>query len=237
MPIEKLYGISWTERGGEAPFVHPHVVAKIAEKLVSGYDGPMWLKNHYGNTVLLTEREPNVFATISVVRADTCELSDEEFAALEEPILRIAMPKGRFKLYYPASMKDNFPWENRLWEEGTSDCYRLGLDYYKRELGIILPSVITPKNYTLQMMHHAKTNLFLENFASSGFEQVLIPEPGDALLIQSGLATFDGPDHVGVFMEGGNFLHHYRNRLSTIQPYSSMWRQKTTMVLRHTSRM
>jgi len=87
------------------------------------------------------------------------------------------------------------------------------------------------------MMTYAKVNLFVENFEASGFEQVMVPEVGDALLIQSGLATFDGPDHVGVYVEDGKFLHHYRGRMSTIQPYSSMWRQKTTMVLRHTSRM
>jgi cell wall-associated NlpC family hydrolase len=87
------------------------------------------------------------------------------------------------------------------------------------------------------MMTYAKVNLFVENFEASGFEQVLAPEVGDALLIQSGLATFDGPDHVGIYVGDDKFLHHYRGRMSTVQPYSSMWRQKTTMVLRHTSRM
>lgn len=234
---EHKYGILWNEHGGEFNFSHPQVVAQIAEKITRGEPGGTWLANHLGQTKLASEKTDNVFARVEVIQADTCELTPEEFAALDFPVLRIAMPKGRFKLYYPLSMKDSFPWESRQWNEGYSDCYRLGLDYYAKELGIKLHAIPTPKNYTLQMMTYTRTNLFVENFASSGFEQVLLPEQGDAVLIQSGMATFDGPDHVGIYLGDGKFLHHYRNRMSTVQPYSSMWRQKTTMVLRHTSRM
>lgn len=234
---EKAYGIIWTDKGGVFNFSHAHVVAQIAERVATGYQGELWLHNYYGQTKLAEERGDNAFAKVEIITADTCEPSDEEFAALDFPVLRVAMPRGRFKLYYPLSMKEQFSWENRQWDEGYSDCYRIGLDYYARELGVTLPAVPTPKNYTIQMMTYAKVNLFVENFEASGFEQVIVPEVGDALLIQSGLATFDGPDHVGVYMEDNKFLHHYRGRMSTIQPYSSMWRQKTAMALRHASRM
>lgn len=235
--MEKQYGILWTDRGGEYNFTHAQVIAQIATNVAQNHTGEMWLKNHYGQTQLVFEQEANVYARIEVVTADTCELSNEEFAALTFPVLRVAMPRGRFKMYYPLSMRDDFPWEGRQWDEGSSDCYRLGLEYYKKELGIVVSEVPTPKNYTIQMMSYAKVNMFVENFESSGFEQVLVPEEGDALLIQSGLATFDGPDHVGIYLSNDNFLHHYRGRMSTIQPYSSMWRQKTNMVLRHKNRV
>lgn len=235
--MEKKYGIEWHDTYGEATFSHPFVVAKIAERIVAGDESPLWLRNHHGQTGLEPEKTDRAYAAVKVVRADDCALTPEELDTLDFPVLKIAMPKGRFKLYYPLAMKDNFPWEHRLWDEGFSDCYRIALDYYEKELGIPVRVVATPKNYTLQMMTYSKVNLFVENFAACGFEQVLIPEPGDAVLIQSGLATFDGPDHVGVYLGDGKFLHHYRNRLSVVQPYSSMWRQKTSMVLRHTSRM
>jgi len=235
--MEKKYGILWTDRGGEYNFTHAHVVAQIAEKIAAGHAGKLWLKNHYGQTGLVETQDDKVYARVEVVTADTCELSDDEFVSLAFPVLRVAMPRGRFKMFYPLSMKDNFSWEGRQWEEGLSDCYRIGLDYYKHELGITLNEIPTPKNYTIQMMTYAQVNLFTENFAASGFEQVLIAEAGDALLIQSGLATFDGPDHVGIYTGNNQFLHHYRGRMSTIQPYNSMWRQKTIMVLRHSSRM
>lgn len=235
--MEKQHGILWTDRGGEYNFTHAQVIVQIATKVVEGYTGEMWLKNHYGQTRLAFAQEDGVYARIDVITAETCELSNEEFAALTFPILRVAMPRGRFKMYYPLSMRDNFPWEGRQWDEGSSDCYRLGLDYYKKELGITVSEVPTPKNYTIQMMSYAKVNMFVENFESSGFEQVLVPEEGDALLIQSGLATFDGPDHVGIYVSNNNFLHHYRGRMSTIQPYNSMWQQKTNMVLRHKNRV
>jgi hypothetical protein len=235
--MEKKYGVEWYETHGECTFSHPVVVSKIAEAITAGSTAPLWLKNHRGQVVLADENTDSVFASVQVVTADTCALTAEEAAELSFPVLRIAMPKGRFKLDYPKSMQEDFPWEHRQWDEGFSDCYRIALDYYDKALGLPLRSVTTPKNYTAQMMTYSKVNLFVENFAACGFEQVLIAEPGDALLFQSGLATFDGPDHVGVYLEGGKFLHHYRNRLSVIQPYSSMWRQKTSMVLRHTSRM
>lgn len=235
--MEKEYGIEWHDTHGECTFAHPFVVAKIAENITRGDTTQLWLKNHHGQIGLETEKTDRVFARVEVITAEDCHLTASEATSLDFPVLRIAMPRGRFKLYYPLSMRANFPWEHRQWDEGFSDCYRIALDYYAKELDLPLRSVTTPKNYTTQMMTYSKVNLFVENFAACGFEQVLIAEPGDALLFQSGLATFDGPDHVGVFLEGDRFLHHYRNRLSVIQPYSSMWRQKTSMVLRHTSRM
>lgn len=235
--MEKAYGITWHDTHGEFNFAHPSVVAKIAEAIASGGTPLLWLCNNRGQVGLVAEKTDKVFARVEVVTAENCALSAQEAASLEFPVLRIAMPRGQFMLYYPVSMRHNFPWENRQWDEGSSDCYRIALDYYAKELELPLRSVVAPKNYTTQMMTYSKVNLFLENFSACGFEQVLVPEPGDALLFQSGLATFDGPDHVGVYLEGDRFLHHYRNRLSTIQTYNSMWRQKTSMVLRHVSRM
>ena len=106
--MEKKYGILWTDRGGEYNFTHAYVIAQIATKVAQGYTGEMWLKNHYGQNGLVFEQDDKVYARIEVVTADTCELSDEEFAALTFPVLRIAMPRGRFKMYYPLAMRDNF---------------------------------------------------------------------------------------------------------------------------------
>lgn len=235
--LVKEYGIDWYDTHGEVKLAHPSIVAKIAEHITRGDLTPFFLDSHRGNIQLAYEKSDKTFCNIEVIRAEDPQPTDEELAHLDFPVLRIAMPRGKFKIYYPKSWQENMPWEGRHWDEGSSDCYRLALDYYRKELGIEIREVTTPKNYTLQMMTYAKTNLFMENFASSGMEQVLIPEPGDAILFQSGLATFDGPDHVGIYLEGDKLLHHYRNRLSTVQDYTNMWRQKAVMVLRHTSRM
>ncbi len=235
--LESLYGITWNDTHGEVTFSHPSVVAKIAEKIVMGSPAPIWLKNYYGKIHLETSKTDRVFAGVNVVQADDCALTDEELENLDFPVLKIAMPRGRFKLYYPLHYKKNMSWEHRHWAEGSSDCYRIALDYYHNELNIPVRAVVTPENYTTQMMTYSKVNMFMENFAACGFEQVLIPEVGDALLIKSGLATFDGPDHVGIFLGERGFLHHYRGRLSVIQPFSSIWQQNTIMVLRHISRM
>ena len=238
--MEKLYGVDWLDTHGEFAFSHAHVVAKIAEKVYSDVAGEMYLANHKGQVTLADTLSDNVYAHVVISRDETPDATEDDLARLNStgvPFLKICMPKGRFRMLYPIAMKTNMPWENRPWVEGNSDCYRLALDYYRRELGIPVRAVPTPPNYTVMMAQYAANNLFLENWQSSGFEQVLAPEHGDALLIKSGLATFDGPDHAAVYIDGGKMLHHYRNRLSIIQDYSRMWHEKTLMVLRHTSRL
>lgn len=235
--MEKKYGITWYDTHGELEYAHVSVVAKVATRVAEGNRDSMWLANRNGMAVMVEEKTDNVFADIKVVDAKTCDLTEEELAALDFPVLKIAMPSGRFKLYYPLYMKDRMPWESRHWDEGDSDCYRLALSYYREELGIPLRAVLAPQNYTSEMMTFAKTNLFLDNFQSCGFEQVLFPEVGDAILFKTGLAHFDGPDHCAVYLGNDKFLHHFRNRLSTVQEYTSSWKAKTEMVLRHKERM
>lgn len=237
--MEKRYGIDWNDTHGTFAFSHATVVTKIAERIYSGDTSQMWLTNMKGQ-IGLSDTNKNAFAAVVVSRDETPEASEKDIELLNAsgfPFLKVCMPKGRFKLLYPLAYRDNMPWEGRPWFEGNSDCYRLALDYYRKELGIHVRAVPTPPNYTVMMAQYAMNNLFMENWESSGFEQVMLPEDGDALLIKSGLATFDGPDHVAVFLEGGKMLHHFRNRLSVIQDYSPMWREKTLMVLRHSSRL
>lgn len=106
---EKAYGILWTDKGGVFNFSHAHVVAQIAERVATDYTGDLWLLNHYGQTKLAEARGDNAFAKVEIVTADTSEPSDEVFAALDFPVLRVAMPRGRFKMYYPLSMRDRSP--------------------------------------------------------------------------------------------------------------------------------
>ena len=235
--IEKLYGIDWNDTHGELVFSHASVVADIAESLIADESKPIWLNNRLGHIVLSHDKNDRTYAAVKVVRADSCALTEQEISELDYPTLKVAMPKGLFKMYYPLSMKTNMPWVNRPWHEGSSDCYRLAVEYYRKELNIPVRSIVTPEKYTSQALAYARTNLFLENFASCGFEQVMFPEAGDVILIQAGVGYNDGPDHLAVCLEGEQMLHHNRELLSVIQPYSTKWRQKTSMVLRHTSKL
>jgi hypothetical protein len=238
--VEERYGIEWRDTHGVLNFSHASVVADIASKVAVGQVDNMWLNNRKGHTDLVESKSDRTFAGVKIFNCDSADATEEDIAYLNEtnfPFLKIAMPKGRFKMLYPIAYKENMPLEGRPWKEGHSDCYRLVLDYYRNELGIPIREVITPANYTVQMQSYCKTNLYLESYESSGFEQVLAPEPGDAFFIKTGGATFDGPDHVGICVSEGKILHHYRNRLSVIQDYSGIWKKRTVMVLRHTSRL
>ena len=71
------------------------------------------------------------------------------------------------------------------------------------------------------------------HYASEGFEQVAVPEYGDGILIDSNNATEIRPDHVAIYLNNNTILHHYADRLSCQQPFSSFWKDNTVMYLRH----
>lgn len=237
MTVEKVYGIDWNDRYGAFAFTHAYVVAEIAERLLKDEKAELYLNNRMGHIVVSETKNDRTFADIKVVRADSCDLTDEEIEQLDFPVLKIAMPKGLFRMYYPLAMKTDMPWEHRPWYEGYSDCYRLALEYYHKVLGIKVRAIITPEKYTSQALTYARTNLFLQNFASCGFEQVMFPEAGDVMLMKAGVGFNDGPDHIAIYLGDDKMLHHNRECLSVIQPYTPKWRLKTVMVLRHTSKM
>ncbi len=231
--IDNSYGITWTDTHGGLEFANTSVVAQIAEQLLKDETQPMWLSNQRGRVALCNYKDEQTYAEVKVVKSDSCDLTEEDLDGLDYPTLKVAMPKGRFRMYYPLSMKENMPWEGRPWLEGFSDCYRLAVDYYRKELDIPVRSIVTPDNYTSQSFAFARTNLFLENFKSCGFEQVLFPAAGDALLLQTMDGHPDDPDHLGVYLGDGKMLHHNRNLLSAIVAYTPRWKKRTAMILRH----
>jgi len=240
--MSAIYGINWNETHGTAPFQYGEVIADIASYChQNGYDaGDVWLNNIRSKSVLSQQKGDRTYARVSYVRSDTNEIADEEVARMNDenlPLLRIAFPSGLYKLYYPLSFQTEMPYEHRQWSANYADCYRLLLDYYKRELSIKLPVVVTPENYVAQSRSYAGTNLFLTNWKTSGFEQVIAPSHGDLLYMRTGGGVVQGPDHCGIYLEGDRILHHFIDRLSTVQEYAGLWRTSTVMVLRHHTRL
>jgi hypothetical protein len=232
-------GVDWGDDYGSSTFQYGDVIADIATYIAQHGEGTQfWLNNVRGKSVMAAERGDRTYAKVLAVRSDTAELTQDEVDQLNElglPILKVALPYGQYKLFYPKAYEEGMPFEGRQWNDSTADCYRLVLDYYQKELSLKLPVVVTPSNYVAQMQSYAGVNLFLTNWEMSGFHQVMFPQKHDVIYIRSGNVRLDGPDHCAIYLDDNKILHHYRHRLSVIQEWAGLWRQNTVMILRHNS--
>ena len=233
------YGIQFNDQYGEAPFQYGDVIADIADAaLAAGVGAEFWLDNVNGRAKLSQTKGNHSYMRVITVRSDTLNPTQEEISWLVEhqmPILKIAFPKGLYRVFYPTSFETAYPFEGRQWASPTADCYRLFLDYYRKGLNIPVPSVAAPSAFVFQDPSYGGENLFLTSWEPCGFQQVISPQHGDVLLMRTGSMSLPGPDHIAMYQDGGKILHHYKNRLSTIQDYAGIWRSSTTMILRHNS--
>jgi proteasome lid subunit RPN8/RPN11 len=119
------------------------------------------------------------------------------------------------------------PLVGRQFAYGILDCYTLVQDYYKRELGITLEDVE-------HLDHHWERgiSLYMENYEKMGFTPVpdhTQLEVGDIILMQVRAST---PNHAGVYIGNGVFLHHLYGRPSSKDVYGGYWQQATRLIIR-----
>jgi proteasome lid subunit RPN8/RPN11 len=109
---------------------------------------------------------------------------------------------------------------------GTLDCYALARDWYKQVRGVDLPDFERHDKFWLR-----GENLFLDNFAKAGFVSIPFSQvkEGDAILQQIASPL---PNHCGILLGDGTFLHHAQGRLSSRDVYGDYWRKVTTHFLR-----
>lgn len=123
--------------------------------------------------------------------------------------------------------------EGRQFVHGSADCYGLCRDFYRDNLGLELTNYARP-----DFWWDSGLNLYMDNFEAEGFEVLHGPSRDwqvcDAFLIargaKSGVAT-----HAAVYIGGDKILHHYHGRLSNVEPFVGVWRNKMVAALRHKS--
>lgn len=125
------------------------------------------------------------------------------------------------------AVTDKPPLMGRVFLHGVTDCYTFVRDWYA-ELGIALPDFARTDNWW-----ENGENLYLENFAKAGFEQVAEPQDGDVLLMTIGSSV---PNHGAIYC-GDAIEHHLYGRLSCREVYGQFYRDRTTHVLRHKDRI
>lgn len=120
------------------------------------------------------------------------------------------------------------PLKGRTYEWEKADCFTLVTDYYKQELGLIIPRRPYEKEWWKQGIDYMST---------IPQEYGFIPVEGslkkhDLLLFN---VQSDIPNHIGVYTGGDKFIHHAVGRLSCEESLYPFWNKFRTKVLRHES--
>lgn len=126
------------------------------------------------------------------------------------------------------------PLVGRPFHYGVLDCYTLCRDWYAREANLILPEFSHGEDGWWDDGH---SSLYMEHFEAAGFVAVgqadaVVLQRGDGILMQ--IRSKNGvPNHAGVYLGDGQFLHHLHGRLSSRDVYGGMWRDYTRLIVRH----
>lgn len=112
---------------------------------------------------------------------------------------------------------------------GLVDCYSVVRDFYKQCFQIDLPDYARPTDWW-----NNGYDLYMDRFYKNGFRVIDVHPTewqfGD-LFLMSIMSKVN--NHAAILVENGNILHHFTNRLSTVEPYKGIWRNSTTAVIRH----
>ena len=133
---------------------------------------------------------------------------------LEIPFIVFSIPELEKVEHTPEKVRN--PLLGRKYEFGKNDCYSLVRDYYEQEYGIKLPSIPFVDDWWEKGI-----NYFDDLFESFGFVEVEEPKIGDMIIFK---VRSNVPNHCGIYIEEGNFLHHAEHRLSCRESlYSHNW--------------
>lgn len=123
------------------------------------------------------------------------------------------------------------PLVGREFSHGVLDCYALIWDYYKREMGITLPNYERADDWW-----NRGEDLYMKNYEAAGFVPVTDGnyKKGDMIIMQ---VRAPEPNHAGIYLGDGQFLHHLYNRLSSRDVYGGYWQEVTRLVVRHKEAM
>ena len=229
--------ITFVEGYGYGPFPFTSLLHDIAAKRGAKEFTQFQIVSNYGRPRARFEGESGApheeVAMHGVLRSESftgrpLPSTVETINRLQRPVLEVTWPEGVPRVYYPSRYLAHEPLTCRVYEVFKSDCYAICREYLMSKLGIkTLPPV---------SMENAKEKAelfgrdFLMNmFYELGFQSVLTPAPGDIIVMGEESSAM----HMAVMVEGGHILHHFQDRLSTIEPYDGYWKDATAAVLRY----
>lgn len=172
-----------------------------------------------GEVVAVVHSHPNASAHPSMVDRLGCERSGL-------PWLIVGWPSGVVIQIQPEGWEA--PLVEREWGGiGVMDCYTLIQDYYRRELGIVLPDFERTDDFWVR-----GENLYFDHLDEAGFDLASgEPRKHDMLLMQ--VNSDKVANHAAVYLGDGRMLHHLYGRLSERTVYGGYWARHTLGIARH----
>lgn len=110
--------------------------------------------------------------------------------------------------------------------DGRGDCLALVRDWYRLHRGIQLPDGPREPNWLAE----APTR-YVDNAYKAGFRPIPIDDLRDGDLVFMAVQSGGRPNHAGIYLDGGNLLHHLEGRLARRESFL-FWRPGAVMFLR-----
>lgn len=144
------------------------------------------------------------------------------------PWLIVALPSLTCSWVYPTGFKT--PLLGRPFVYGVFDCGTLIRDWYESEMGIVFDLDCGEWEWWKDGKNHYVDSLTEKGFYQLEPHETLNPKYGDVLLMQVASKV---PNHGGIYIGGGLFIHHMSKHASRRDLYLGMWQEKTVGVWRH----
>lgn len=140
-----------------------------------------------------------------------------------------------FKIYYPQS--NNNTYINKAFQIGKVDCFSLVREYYKEEFDIEIPDY--PRT---EAQLEEYSNMFSKRFNEGNFSIIIdgqITKDNFSKLKENDILIFrdknEKESHMAIYLGGNTILHHRRNKLSCMEPFHQIYKDKTVFTVRHNS--
>jgi cell wall-associated NlpC family hydrolase len=176
--------------------------------------------------VAVVHSHPNASANPSMADRVGCERSGL-------PWVIVGWPSGVMVQLEPEGWEA--PYRGREFHHGALDCYTLVQDWYRRELGQLLPDFHREDGWWEERPDHPAQDLYMKHFAEAGFVQVFgEPQRHDVIFMQ---VLSERANHAAVYLGNGVMLHHLHGRLSEETVYGGYWQRHTMALVRHISQI
>ncbi len=140
-----------------------------------------------------------------------------------------------FKEHIPQGLE--IPYLGRPFLLGVFDCLILAMDYYKKELNIIVKDIVDEFRFEGDWTKHpanvAYQHILYNHLLTQGFVEVKKLKKHDLILVKA--PGFRTPIHCAIYLGDNKILHHPRDKYSLIEDYSLPYKTTTTFILRHGS--
>jgi len=207
-----------------------HPFMQLSQKYISGEIAAdatdIWIANERGRPVLSTTQPVTTFC--KVIRSTELGLAEEP----TEPTAVISWPRGAVRLYLPDSYGVEMPYESRQWVRGQYDCFSLCADYLHRETDYDIRDLA---RLALRIADpQTVDSLFIDHPEYANWERVTVPDIGDGIYfnVQGLHQRGNIPNHCGIYMGNGMFMHHFSGRLSCIEALDDQWLKYVTAYVR-----